>query len=57
MAGLISGIDDFRAESTASRGFRVFGPTMLGVFRWLDELELIERIAGFPHACVVITIK
>jgi hypothetical protein len=31
------------------------GPAMLGAFLWLDDPELIERIAGFPHACVVIT--
>jgi hypothetical protein len=28
---------------------------MLGAFMWLDDPELVERIAGFPHACVVIT--
>ena len=28
---------------------------MLGAFMWLDDPELIARIADFPHASVVIT--
>jgi hypothetical protein len=55
LAGLISGIDDFQAEAERKPGFRTLGPAMLGAFMWLDDPELIERIAGFPHACVVIT--
>jgi hypothetical protein len=55
LAGLISGIDDFRAENEREPGFRALGPAMLGAFMWLDDPELVERVAGFPHACVVIT--
>ena len=55
LAGLISGIDDFRAGAEREPGFRTLGPAMLGAFMWLDDPELVERIACFPHACVVIT--
>jgi hypothetical protein len=55
LAGLISGIDAFRAEADSKPGFRTLGPAMLGAFMWLDDPELIERIADFPDACVVIT--
>jgi hypothetical protein len=55
LAGLISGLDDFRAEHERKPGFRTLGPAMLGAFMWLDDPELIERIANFPYACVVIT--
>jgi hypothetical protein len=55
LAGLVSGMDDFRAEAEHKPGFRTLGPAMLGAFMWLDDPELIERIADFPNACVVIT--
>jgi hypothetical protein len=55
LAGLISGIDEFRAQAERKPGFRTLGPAMLGAFMWLDDPELVRRIAGFPHACVVIT--
>lgn len=55
LAGLTTGIDDFRAENERNPGFRTLGPAMLGAFMWLDDPELVERIADFPHACVVIT--
>ncbi len=55
LAGLISGIDGFRAEAARQRKSRTLGPAMLGAFMWLDDPELIERIADFPRACVVIT--
>jgi hypothetical protein len=55
LAGLIAGIDEFRAENERNPGFRSLGPAMLGAFMWLDDPELVERIAGFPHACVVVT--
>lgn len=52
---LISGIDDFRSNAERKPPFRTLGPAMLGAFLWIDDPELIERIADFPHACVVIT--
>ena len=55
LAGLVSGIDDFRAEVERKPGFRTLGPAMLGAFMWLDDPVLVERIAGFSHAGVVIT--
>jgi hypothetical protein len=53
--GLVVGIEDFRAEAARKPPFRTLGAAMLGAFLWLDDPELIERIADFPHACVVIT--
>jgi len=55
LSGLVSGIDEFRADAAEKPMFRTLGPAMLGAFMWLDDAELIERIADFPHACVVIT--
>jgi hypothetical protein len=55
LAGLVSGIDDFLAQARREPGFRSLGPAMLGAFMWLDDPELVERIAGFPYASVVIT--
>lgn len=55
LGGLVAGIDEFRAENERNPGYRTLGPAMLGAFMWLDDPELVERIAGFPHACVVIT--
>lgn len=55
LSGLVSGIDRFRADAAREPPFRTLGPAMLGAFPWLDDPELIERIADFPHACVVIT--
>lgn len=54
-AGLIAGIDGFLAEVQRRPGFRTLGPAMLGAFMWLDDPELIERIAAFPYASIVIT--
>jgi hypothetical protein len=55
LRGLTSGIDDFRAAAESERRFRTLGPAMLAGFMWLDDPELIQRIADFPAACVVIT--
>jgi hypothetical protein len=46
LAGLIAGIDDFRVQAEREPGFRALGPAMLGAFMWLDDPELMERIAG-----------
>lgn len=53
LGGLVEGI---RAEMEHGRR-RVdsLGPAMLGAFMWLDDDELLERIADFPAACVVVT--
>jgi hypothetical protein len=55
LARLIAGIDDFRATAEREHRSRTLGPAVLGAFMWLDDPELIERIASFPHASVVIT--
>lgn len=55
LRGLISGIDDFHAAKARERRSRVLGSALLGAFMWLDDAELVERIADFRYACVVIT--
>src|ERR1700761_5202820 len=37
LAGLISGIDDFRAEAAQQWKSRAVGPAMLGAFVWFDD--------------------
>lgn len=55
LRGLIAGIDEFHATKTRQRRFRVLGSALLGAFMWLDDPELLDRIADFPYASVVIT--
>lgn len=55
LSGLISGIDEFHAVKARERRFRVLGSALLGAFLWLDDPQLVQRIADFPYACVVIT--
>ncbi|GGO58029.1 hypothetical protein GCM10012287_55250 [Streptomyces daqingensis] len=55
LSGLVDGIDEYRAglERQPYRS-RSLGPALLGAFHRLDDEELVERIAGYPAACVVI---
>jgi hypothetical protein len=53
LAGLISGIDDFR-NAERRPDSRSLGPAMLGAFAWLDDPEFLERRKEFPHACLVL---
>lgn len=55
LRGLTAGIDEFHAAKARERQFRVLGSALLGAFMWLDDPELIQRIADFPYASVVIT--
>jgi hypothetical protein len=57
LAGLIKGIDDFNSDVVSRRAgwTRRDGPAMLGAFMWLDDPQLLERIAGFHSACVAFT--
>ena len=52
---LVTGIDEFHAAKARERRFRILGSALLGAFMWLDDPELVQRIAEFPYACVVIT--
>jgi hypothetical protein len=53
---LIAGIDEFMAAAAVGRkSARDAGPAMLGAFMWLDDPELLKRIADCPHACVAFT--
>jgi hypothetical protein len=55
LAGLIEGIDKFRRDLDQQRRSRSLGPAMLGAFLWMDDAELLQRIAEFPAACVVVS--
>ncbi|MFJ2153201.1 hypothetical protein ACIOHB_31120 [Streptomyces microflavus] len=55
LAGLIEGIDGFRQDLEQQRRPRSLGPAMLGAFMWVDDAELLQRIAEFPSACVVVS--
>lgn len=55
LAGLVEGIDTFRDELKQQRRSRSLGAGMLGAFLWVDDTELLRRIAEFPSACVVVS--
>ncbi|MEV5862148.1 hypothetical protein AB0L83_20830 [Streptomyces sp. NPDC052071] len=55
LVGLIGGIDKFRRDLEQQRRSRSLGPAMLGAFLWVDDAELLQRIAEFPAACVVVS--
>ena len=55
LAGLVEGIDAFRRDLEQQRRSRSLGPAMLGAFLWVDDAELLQRIAEFPSACVVVS--
>src|SRR5215469_11040633 len=52
---LIAGIDEFHAEAAHNTSARDLGPAMLGAFGWLDDPQLLKRIAEYPYACVAFT--
>jgi hypothetical protein len=52
---LIAGIDEFQAASSRQTSGRCLGPAMLGAFAWLDDRQLLKRIAEYPYACVAFT--
>jgi hypothetical protein len=55
LAGLIEGIDRFRRDLEQQPRSRSLGPAMLGAFLWVDDAELLQRIAEFPSACVAVS--
>jgi hypothetical protein len=55
LAGLVDGIDEYRHELERQRRSRSLGPGMLGAFLWVDDTELLRRIAEYPSACVVVS--
>lgn len=55
LAGLIEGIDEFQRDLEQQRRSRSLGPALLGAFLWVDDAELLQRIAEFPSACVVVS--
>jgi hypothetical protein len=58
LRGLVEGIDEFHATKARERpGIRILGPALLGAFMSLGDRELVQRIAAFPYACVMITKK
>lgn len=54
LKGLVAGIDEHLRSFESTYRFRTLGPALLGAFMWLDDDELIQRIASFPAACVVV---
>jgi hypothetical protein len=52
---LITGINEFRAGAIGRQSPRMLGQAMLGAFGWLDDAQLLDRIADFPYACVAFT--
>jgi hypothetical protein len=52
---LIAGIDEYRAAAADRRSSRDLGPAMLGAFGWLDDPQLLQRIAEYPYSCVAFT--
>ncbi|MET9357409.1 hypothetical protein ABZY14_31205 [Streptomyces sp. NPDC006617] len=55
LADLVDGIDEYRHELEQQRRSRSLGPGMLGAFLWVDDTELLRRIAEYPSACVVVS--
>lgn len=55
LAGLVEGIDSFREDLEQQPRSRSLGPAMLGAFMWVDDAELLRRVAEFPSACVVVS--
>ncbi|MFI8275592.1 hypothetical protein ACIGBH_11885 [Streptomyces sp. NPDC085929] len=55
LAGLVEGIDSFRKDLEKQPRSRSLGPAMLGAFMWVDDAELLQRVAEFPSACVVVS--
>jgi hypothetical protein len=57
LAGLIEGINEYESDLAGRRqGWtRRDGLAMLGAFMWLDDPQLMERIASFHSACVAFT--
>ncbi|APU15307.1 hypothetical protein UA74_16305 [Actinoalloteichus fjordicus] len=55
LRGLVDGINDHRREHDTDKPFRTLGPALLGAFLWLDDNELIQSIANYSAACVVVS--
>ncbi|MGH3757149.1 hypothetical protein [Actinophytocola sp.] len=55
LGGLVDGLADYRSLHDQSPPARSLGPALLGGFMWLDDDELIEAIASYPAACVVVS--
>ena len=55
LRGLVEGIDDFiQLRQARWRTFRSVGPVLLGSAMWLNDFELIDKIAELTAACIVI---
>jgi len=53
--GLLTGMDEYRRRiEQRPRRARSLGPAAVGAFKRLDDEELMERLTGFPAACVVL---
>jgi hypothetical protein len=53
---LVDGIDDFiQLRQARWRQYRSVGPVLLGATMWIDDGELINKLAELAGACIVIT--
>ncbi len=58
LRGLVSGIDDYvhqRQKRWSRRGSRSMGPGLVGTAMWIDDGELLAKLAELSGACVVVT--
>jgi hypothetical protein len=56
LRGLVEGIDDFKATRQQRwRRWRSYGAALLACARWLDDEELLSKLADLAGACVVLT--
>jgi hypothetical protein len=56
LRGLIQGIDDFiELRQPPWRRFRSLGPVLLGSAMWINDRELIDKLAELSGAFIVVT--
>lgn len=55
LRGLIEGIDDFMAVTQERwRSWHTIGPMLLGSAMWIDDRDLMDKIAQLNSACIVV---
>jgi hypothetical protein len=57
LRGLVEGIDEHLAEHERKPAFRTLGTALLAVVNWINDEEVIDRLAAFTYSCVVIAKK
>jgi hypothetical protein len=55
LRGLVQGLDDFiHLRQARWERFRSMGPALLGSAMWIDDPELIDKLAELSGACIVV---